>query len=242
MSVRLAALALLLVHGHWSYVRTAYLVLYNYYKNVAFVLPLFFFCMAHSGFDTQVTIDDWNLIFYSMLFTSVPCVVLGFTEQDLPAHLLLEFPGAYASGPADGAYNLRLFAAWIADALDLPMVYVRKKPKGFGRMAQIEGDLAEGARVLLVEDLATDGGSKIHFVKALRAAGAAVTHTFVVFHYGVFPESIGGLREIGVDLLALATWRDVIAEARRGGDFPETDLAKVEEFLADPVGWQDARQ
>ena len=64
------------------------------------------------------------------------------------------------------------FAAWIADQLDLPMLYVRKKPKGFGRDAQIEGDLQEGSRVLLVEDLATDGKSKVNFVEALRTAGA----------------------------------------------------------------------
>ena len=60
------------------------------------------------------------------------------------------------------------FAAWIAERLGLPMLYVRKQPKGFGRDAQIEGALAEGARVLLVEDLTTDGGSKIRFAEALR--------------------------------------------------------------------------
>jgi orotate phosphoribosyltransferase len=73
------------------------------------------------------------------------------------------------------------YAAWIADALMLPMQYVRKKPKGFGRMAQIEGDLREGSRVVLVEDLASDGGSKLLFVKALRDAGATCHHCFVVF-------------------------------------------------------------
>ncbi|MBT4738767.1 MAG: orotate phosphoribosyltransferase, partial [Rhodospirillaceae bacterium] len=72
------------------------------------------------------------------------------------------------------------YAAWISDALMLPMQYVRKKPKGFGRMAQIEGNLEEGSNVLLVEDLATDGGSKLAFVKALRDAGAKCSHTFVV--------------------------------------------------------------
>ena len=60
------------------------------------------------------------------------------------------------------------FAAWIADRLDLPMLYIRKKPKGFGRGAQIEGDMKPGARCLLVEDLATDGGSKVNFVNAIR--------------------------------------------------------------------------
>src|SRR5580704_3341116 len=74
------------------------------------------------------------------------------------------------------------FAAWIAERLSLPMLYVRKKPKGFGRMAQIEGDMPEGSRVLLVEDLASEGGSKLLFVEALRNAGAQVAHNFVLFH------------------------------------------------------------
>jgi orotate phosphoribosyltransferase len=133
------------------------------------------------------------------------------------------------------------FAAWIAEALDLPMVYVRKKPKGFGRMAQIEGDLAEGARVLLVEDLATDGGSKVQFCEAIRKAGARVAHAFVVFHYAIFPASVASLRAIGVTLHALATWRDVIAEARRGGDFDDDALRKVEAFLDNPESWMPAK-
>src|ERR1700744_6658489 len=66
------------------------------------------------------------------------------------------------------------FAAWMADRLMLPMQYVRKKPKGFGRNAQIEGHLEEGDRVLLVEDLTTDGRSKVNFCEALRSAGAKV--------------------------------------------------------------------
>src|SRR3546814_10452317 len=88
----------------------------------------------------------------------------------------------------------------------LPMCYVRKKPKGFGRNARIEGDLKEGQRVVLIEDLATDGGSKLSFVEALREAGAACAHTFVVFHYGIFPQSVAALAETGVTLHALATW------------------------------------
>jgi len=63
------------------------------------------------------------------------------------------------------------FAAWLADRLTLPMQYVRKKPKGFGRQAQIEGTIFDKGRTLLVEDLATDGRSKVGFCEALRAAG-----------------------------------------------------------------------
>ena len=71
------------------------------------------------------------------------------------------------------------FAAWVADRLNVPMQYVRKKPKGFGRGAQIEGQLIPGQRVLLVEDLATDGKSKVNFIKALRDADGKCDHCFV---------------------------------------------------------------
>ena len=105
------------------------------------------------------------------------------------------------------------FAAWIAERLGLPMLYVRKQPKGFGRDAQIEGALAEGARVLLVEDLTTDGGSKIRFAEALRTAGAEVAHTFVVFYYGIFPQAIDTLARHG---LRAAPPRHLARRARRG--------------------------
>ncbi len=64
-----------------------------------------------------------------------------------------------------------------------------KKPKGFGRDARIEGDIKDGQRILLVEDLTTDGGSKLNFVEALRTAGAEVAHTFVIFYYDIFTDT-----------------------------------------------------
>jgi orotate phosphoribosyltransferase len=132
------------------------------------------------------------------------------------------------------------FAAWIADKLELPMQYVRKKPKGFGRNAQIEGLLTEGQRVLLVEDLATDGKSKENFVTALRNGGAQVTDTFVIFHYGIFPQSKINMDAIGVRLHALCTWWDVLKVARENQYFDENTLNEVEKFLNDPVGWSAA--
>ena len=111
--------------------------------------------------------------------------------MDLGEELILDIVGAESLDVIAGGETAGIpFAAWMADRLSLPMVYVRKKPKGFGRNAQIEGTFREGDRVLLVEDLATDGGSKLNFVEALRTAGASCAHTFVVFHYGIFPKSI----------------------------------------------------
>ncbi len=129
------------------------------------------------------------------------------------------------------------FAALIADRLELPMVYVRKKPKGFGRNAQIEGCFDEGARVLLVEDLATDGGSKLNFVEALRTAGAEVAHCLVIFHYGIFPQSVGALAERGVTLHGLATWWDALEAAEQEGYLSPSAAGQVRGFLEDPEGW-----
>jgi orotate phosphoribosyltransferase len=132
------------------------------------------------------------------------------------------------------------FAAWIADRLALPMQYVRKKPKGFGRDARIEGDIREGQRVLLVEDLTTDGGSKVNFVEALREAGAECSHTVVVFYYDIFPEVHERLGEHGIKLHYLATWRDVLAEARAGSYFDAATTDQVEAFLNAPLDWSGA--
>ncbi|HIJ64234.1 MAG TPA: orotate phosphoribosyltransferase [Rhodospirillaceae bacterium] len=129
------------------------------------------------------------------------------------------------------------YAAWISDILSLPMLYVRKQPKGFGRNAQIEGRMKDGDRVLLVEDLASDGASKVNFCQALRLAGADVKHTFVVFFYGVFPGAMKTLEEIGVDMLYLANWWDVLDVAEQGGYFDKPALEEVRKFLHDPIAW-----
>lgn len=130
------------------------------------------------------------------------------------------------------------FAALVAERMALPMTYVRKKPKGYGRNARIEGAMTEGQRVLLVEDLTTDGGSKLSFVDAIRDTGATCAHTAVIFYYGIFPETIKTLGDHGVALHHLCTWWEVLAEA------PEKHravLGEVESFLKDPQGWRAAR-
>ena len=132
------------------------------------------------------------------------------------------------------------YAAWLAEAFDLPMLYVRKKPKGFGRGAQIEGELREGGRVLLVEDLASDGKSKGLFINALRAAGAVVTDTFVVFEYGIFNRIHQYMDDLGVNLHSLCNWWEMLKVARESGYFEARMLDEVERFLHDPEGWSTA--
>ena len=132
------------------------------------------------------------------------------------------------------------FGALVAERMALPMTYVRKKPKGYGRNARIEGVMTEGQRVLLVEDLTTDGGSKISFVDAIRETGATCAHTAVIFYYGIFPQTEKILGDHGVTLHHLCTWWDVLAEARKQGTFDSETLREVEAFLKFPEAWQDA--
>jgi len=104
-------------------------------------------------------------------------------------------------------------------------------------MAQIEGHMPEGARVLLVEDLATDGGSKVNFIEAIRKAGGRIEDCLVLFHYGIFPQSVSTLGQMDVTLHGLATWWDVIEEAETRGYFPPEKAAVVRAFLNDPENW-----
>jgi orotate phosphoribosyltransferase len=134
------------------------------------------------------------------------------------------------------------FAALVAERMALPMTYVRKKPKGYGRNARIEGVMSEGDRVLLVEDLTTDGGSKLSFVDAIRETGATCGHTAVIFYYDIFPETSKTLGDHGIQLHHLCTWWDVLAEARQQASFNTETLDEVEVFLKDPRAWQDAHK
>ncbi len=102
-----------------------------------------------------------------------------------------------------------------------------------------EGEFAEGERVLLVEDLTTDGGSKLSFVDAIRETGATCGHTAVIFYYGIFPETEKTLGDHGVQLHHLCTWWDVLAEAKSSGSFAPETLTEVEAFLNAPRDWQE---
>jgi orotate phosphoribosyltransferase len=186
-----------------------------------------------SGKPSPTYIDCRRLI----AFPRVRATLMDFLAARVLREAGFEAFTAVAGGETAGIP----FAAFLAERLALPMAYIRKKPKGYGRNARIEGALGPGDRVLLVEDLATDGGSKLSFVEALREAGAECAHAAVVFSYGIFPETETTLAARGVTLHALATWADVLAEAKARGALAPESLAQVESFLADPHAWQAAR-
>jgi orotate phosphoribosyltransferase len=182
-----------------------------------------------SGWASPVYIDVRKLISYPRVRTAL----IDFAAATIVRDVGFEQFDTVAGGETAGIP----YAAWIADRLSLPMQYVRKKPKGFGRGAQIEGHIEEGARTLLVEDLTTDGRSKVNFCRALRDAGAVVDYVFVVFYYDIFPESKKIIADIQVKLLHLATWWDVLRVVKQGGYFDNRVIEEVERFLNAPAKW-----
>ncbi|HET8728978.1 MAG TPA: orotate phosphoribosyltransferase [Alphaproteobacteria bacterium] len=185
-----------------------------------------------SGWASPVYIDCRKLISYPRVRNTL----MDFAASVILRDIGFESIDSIAGGETAGIP----FAAWIADRLSMPMQYVRKKPKGFGRDAQIEGDFQDGTRILLVEDLTTDGRSKIRFCEALRAAGLQVGHTFVVFHYDIFPQTREMLSDYGIQMHSLASWWDVIKIAREHKYFDERTLAEVDSFLHNPMEWSAA--
>lgn len=182
-----------------------------------------------SGLASPVYIDCRKLISYPR----VRSALMDFAVATLYREVGFEQIDAAAGGETAGIP----FAAWIADRTALPMQYVRKKPKGYGRDAQIEGEIKEGQRVLLVEDLTTDGGSKLRFAEAIRKAGAHCEHVLVVFYYDIFKNTHEMLAENGLKLHHLVTWWDILAAARKRGDFDAATLDQVEAFLNNPLQW-----
>ncbi len=127
-------------------------------------------------------------------------------------------------------------AAWLADVLGLPMVYVRSKPKAHGKGSQIEGPLHPGQDVVVVEDLVSTGGSSITVVEALRSAGARVLAVCAIFSYEL-EEAREAFAAAGVSPYTLTDFEYVMQAARRSGVLSESGAASVAAWREDPWAW-----
>jgi len=182
-----------------------------------------------SGMASPVYIDCRKLL----SFPRVRSTVMDFAASTLMRDAGFEQFDCIAGGETAGIP----FAALLADRLGLPMIYVRKQPKGHGRNAQIEGNMPEGSRVLVIEDLTTAGGSMFTFINAVRAAGGIVDHGIALFFYGIFGEAEQRFADGKVRLHYIATWRNVLAVAKEQKLFDEKTLSEVEAFLDAPLAW-----
>ncbi len=133
------------------------------------------------------------------------------------------------------------YASFVSHLIKKPMIYIRKQPKGYGGTKQIEGTLEAGKRVMLVEDLITDGLSKLRFNIGIRAAGAKMTHCLCVFDYASDRlnqhEGKENLAKNGIELNVLANWDDVLDTGLSKSYFSESASKQIVEFLEDPENW-----
>ncbi|MGO4438758.1 orotate phosphoribosyltransferase [Rhizobium sp. RAF56] len=182
-----------------------------------------------SGIASPVYIDCRKLL----SFPRIRSTVMDFAASVLMQDAGFEQFDCVAGGETAGIP----FAALLADRLGLPMIYVRKQPKGHGRNAQIEGEMPTGARVLVIEDLTTAGGSMFKFIDAIRAAGGVVDHGIALFYYGIFSEAEERFAGGKVRLHHIATWREVLEVAKAQQLFDDNTLNEVEAFLNAPLAW-----
>ena len=133
------------------------------------------------------------------------------------------------------------YAAFVSHLIRKPMIYIRKQPKGYGGTKQIEGILEPGKRVMLVEDLITDGLSKLRFNIGIRGAGAKMTHCLCVFDYASDRlnqhEGKINLAKNDIELHVLANWDDVLDTGRAKNYFTAEQNQQIIDFLQDSENW-----
>ena len=129
------------------------------------------------------------------------------------------------------------WASWIADKLDLPMVYIRGKQKGHGRENLIEGKLEKGEKVLIIEDLISTGGSSINGVQAVKKSGCVVVANLAIFTYE-FEESKQGFEKENVDLITLTNFTALVNVAVSENYISKDEEGKVLEWSKNPEKWE----
>lgn len=158
----------------------------------------------------------------------------NYVKLELTHAILEHFPEVEAiAGVATGAIPQ---GALVADALHLPFVYIRNKPKDHGLENLIEGELKPGAKVVVVEDLISTGGSSLKAVDAIRRNGSEVIGMVASYTYG-FPVAKKAFEEAGVELVTLTDYEHVVAIARETGYIAESDIQLLDEWRKDPAHW-----
>jgi len=133
------------------------------------------------------------------------------------------------------------YAAFVSHFLRKPMIYIRKNPKGYGQSNQIEGILEAGQRVTLVEDLVTDGFSKLRFNIGVRAQQARITQCLCVFGYSSdtlgLNEGKKNLADHDIELHTLCNWDDILSTGQQKDYFTDEGREQIIDFLKDPGNW-----
>lgn len=158
----------------------------------------------------------------------------NYVKSEIVHTILEEFPEVEAiAGVATGAIPQ---GALVADALHLPFVYVRSKPKDHGLENLIEGELRPGMKVVVIEDLISTGGSSLKAVEAIRKNACEVIGMVASYTYG-FPVAKKAFKEAGVKLVTLTDYEHVVAEALETGYIADDEVELLHEWRKDPANW-----
>ena len=130
------------------------------------------------------------------------------------------------------------YAAFLAERLQKPMIYIRKKPKGFGGNQQIEGNFNDNQKAILIEDLTTDGASKVIFIEVLRKFNINVSDIFVIFYYDIFNLSKTPLATLNVNMHYLCTWKNIINIVQKNKILSVNEINNLKYFLSEPEKWR----
>ncbi len=161
--------------------------------------------------------------------------VRSFVKLELVHAILANFPEATAvAGVATGAIAQ---GALVAEELAMPYAYVRPKPKDHGMKNQIEGELPEGSKVVVVEDLISTGGSSLKAVAALREAGFEIVGMVASYTYG-FPVAEEAFKEANVQLVTLTDYQSVVEKALETGYINKEDVPMLDKWRKDPANWK----
>ena len=128
-------------------------------------------------------------------------------------------------------------AAWVAELLDLPMVYIRGKAKDHGKKNQIEGQISEGQKMVVIEDLISTGGSVLEACVAAETEGANVLGVAAIFTYEL-PKGIENFAEAKVPFITLTNYTGLIEVATEKNYIAESDVDLLQQWKKDPKNWQ----
>ena len=128
-------------------------------------------------------------------------------------------------------------AAWIADELNLPMVYVRGKAKDHGKENLMEGIIKKGQRAIVIEDLISTGESAINSVKAVRNSGGEVSDVFAIITYGL-KTAQQNFAANGLNLIALTDFEQVVTQAQQLNYIDKEDVDNILSWMSDPQSWE----
>ena len=181
-----------------------------------------------SGLKSPVYVDCRKIISYVNERTIIlNYAIKYFKENNIEFDLL-------AGGETAGIP----YAAFFSELLKKPMLYIRKKPKGFGKNQQIEGNYEKNQKVILIEDLATDGGSKIVFLNALKNTDLRISDIFVIFYYDIFDIKKTPLKSLNIKIHSLCTWKNIVELIKLKKLYSKKQIKNLEDFLEDPEQWR----